>query len=140
MRPFAIPPRLIPKLALLTGCLLVASSQTLRAEDVEFTQADGSKWTIKITPGPVAAVSVPEGKAGQYEAVYRAIPFSRVEFEANPSYRHDATMEILMDQLRPVNRTSVQQNVRVDAPRGFDDPILRFYPGYWRSPTIRQVP
>ncbi len=37
----------------------------------------------------------------QYAAIYHSIPFSRVEYAANPSYRHDATMEILFGKLRP---------------------------------------
>ena len=36
-----------------------------------------------------------------YLEIYRSIPFSRAEYLANPSYRHEATMEILMGQLRP---------------------------------------
>lgn len=36
-----------------------------------------------------------------YWRVYRSIPFLRSEYIANPSYRHDATMEILLGQLRP---------------------------------------
>lgn len=38
---------------------------------------------------------------GDYWRVYRSIPFLRSEYVANPSYRHDATMEILFGQLRP---------------------------------------
>ncbi len=39
--------------------------------------------------------------ASTYEAIYRSIPFSRAEYLANPSYRHEATMEMMMGQLRP---------------------------------------
>lgn len=36
-----------------------------------------------------------------YREIYDAIPFSRTEYEANPSYRHEATMEILFGEMRP---------------------------------------
>lgn len=52
---------------------------------------------------PVAPASVPVtmNMASQYQEIYLSIPFSRVEYNANPSYRHDATMEILFGQMRP---------------------------------------
>jgi hypothetical protein len=37
----------------------------------------------------------------EYTTIYNSIPFSRSEYDANPSYRHDATMELLLGQLRP---------------------------------------
>lgn len=40
--------------------------------------------------------------ARNYWTVYRSIPFSRAEYDANPSYRHQATMELLLGELRPV--------------------------------------
>jgi hypothetical protein len=36
-----------------------------------------------------------------YAAIYRSIPFSRAEYDAYPSYRHDATMELLTGNPRP---------------------------------------
>lgn len=36
-----------------------------------------------------------------YADLYRSIPFSRAEYDANPSYRHDAVMEILTGNPRP---------------------------------------
>ncbi len=52
---------------------------------------------------PLAPSSVPVtmNMAAQYQEIYLSIPFSRVEYNANPSYRHDATMEILFGQMRP---------------------------------------
>ncbi len=47
-----------------------------------------------------------------YERVYRSIPFLRTEYEANRSYRHDATMEILLGVPRPV---APQVNVKVQS-------------------------
>lgn len=37
-----------------------------------------------------------------YSRVYDQIPFSRAEYTANPSYRHDATMEFLFGKMRPM--------------------------------------
>lgn len=37
----------------------------------------------------------------EYREVYNSIPFSRSEYLANRDYRHEATMELLMGQLRP---------------------------------------
>lgn len=37
----------------------------------------------------------------RYAELYRSIPFNRIEFEANPSYRHDAVMELLTGKVRP---------------------------------------
>ena len=53
---------------------------------------DGSKPVI--APGPSVD---PAG----YWKVYRTIPFIRTEYQANPSYRHEATMEFMFGQLRP---------------------------------------
>ncbi|MBM4077261.1 MAG: hypothetical protein FJ267_16640 [Planctomycetes bacterium] len=36
-----------------------------------------------------------------YTRIYNSIPFSRAEYDANPSYIHDSTMEILFGQMRP---------------------------------------
>ena len=37
----------------------------------------------------------------EYRRVYASIPFSRAEYDAYPGYRHEATMELLLGQLRP---------------------------------------
>jgi len=36
-----------------------------------------------------------------YAEAYAQIPFSRSEYEANPSYRHDAALELMMGAMRP---------------------------------------
>lgn len=57
-----------------------------------------------------------ESRAGQrmsYREAYDAIPFSRSEYNANPSYRHEAAMELMFGQLRPM--TTVKY-VPVSAP------------------------
>lgn len=44
----------------------------------------------------------------EYRRVYRSIPFSRAEYNANPNYRHDSAMEILTGN--PRTQTIVQHN------------------------------
>ena len=49
--------------------------------------------------------------------MYGSIPYSQAEYIANPSYRHEATMEILFGELRPttiVKRQSRDSVIRND--------------------------
>jgi hypothetical protein len=72
---------------------------------------------------PADAEEAPEAaaveEASGYAATFRSIPFSRAEFDANPSYRHEATMEILTGNPRP-------QKIVVNQP----DPVppVDYYP------------
>ncbi len=85
---------------------------------------------VEVTPKPVDSNAGPcpvlssEGMArvNSYRAIYDSIPFSRAEYEANPSYRHDATMEFLFGQMRPtvIQR---QQRTQVD----INMPSLPYY-------------
>ena len=57
--------------------------------------------------------------AADYTRVYAAIPFNRAEYNVNPSYRHDSTMEILTGNAR--HQTIVRHNTTsalTVAPRG----------------------
>ena len=66
------------------------------------TQAGPAKAAVGETVGAAPAACPPMFvDAASYAAVYRSIPFLRSEYLANPSYRHEATMEILFGQLRP---------------------------------------
>jgi len=47
----------------------------------------------------------------EYLRVYRSIPYSRVQFRANPNYRHDSAMEILTGH--PRTSTTVHHEDRV---------------------------
>jgi len=40
-------------------------------------------------------------KPADYWTIYESIPFLRSQFDANPAYRHDATMELLTGNARP---------------------------------------
>ncbi len=76
------------------------------------------------TEGRAESASCPPGSADwgrRYRAIYESLPFRRSEYNANPSYRHEATMELLLGQLRPTvihrGTTQVQVDVaRPDAP------------------------
>lgn len=71
--------------------------------------------------------------AKQYKAVYNEIPFLRSEYNVNRSYRHDATMEILLGELREQNIQHI--NIRQSAPAYSTLPL---WPNrsslYYRSP------
>jgi hypothetical protein len=43
----------------------------------------------------------PPAQTAMYRDIYFSIPFNRAEYNAYPSYRHDATMEFLFNQMRP---------------------------------------
>jgi hypothetical protein len=62
---------------------------------------------IAIIPAESAKPVEVNGRT--YEDVYRSIPFNHTEYMANPSYRHEATMEILFGQLRPMTIVKDQQ-------------------------------
>ncbi len=71
--------------------------------------------TVKTAVPCESLPVVAPGLAGDYQTVYDAIPFSRAEYDANPSYRHDATMEFLFGRMRPtvIQRTSAQVDVNM---------------------------
>ncbi len=54
------------------------------------------EWTILITPAPRNGAT-----SDNYQRIYESIPYRRAEYLANPSYRHDAAMELLFGQQRP---------------------------------------
>ncbi|MCA9036613.1 MAG: hypothetical protein KDA91_15865 [Planctomycetaceae bacterium] len=94
----------------LTAIAIVTFSVPAFAEEIPVTE----NWSIDISPAvnqmpvpmmtPVAPASVNPGEVvsgspivdpADYKRIFRSIPFNRAEYNANPSYRHDATMEIL---------------------------------------------
>lgn len=54
---------------------------------------------IEIVPGRSSGVQV-NGRS--YDEIYDGIPYSYAEYLANPGYRHEATLEILFGQMRPM--------------------------------------
>ena len=61
------------------------------------------------TAAPVSAASGTPPYQMTYAEAYAQVPFLRSEYEANPSYRHDAAMELMFGQLRPM--TVIRQTV-----------------------------
>ncbi len=80
------------------------------------------EWTMEIQPAvklsvvpsiPVEARSAMAGETAvfdpaAYSRIYNSIPFNRAEYDVNPNYRHDSTMEILTGNSR--HQTIVQHN------------------------------
>ena len=70
-----------------------------------------------VTPGVAGPSAITYGEA------YNASPFSRTEYEANPSYRHDAALEIMFGTARPT--TIIRQSA----------PQVNRYPDFCRLPV-----
>jgi hypothetical protein len=70
---------------------------------------------VPVSPGSPGASAEGLDLARRYRAIYSAIPFDRAEYEANPSYRHEAAMEMLFGKQRPtvVHRNHTQVDVNV---------------------------
>jgi len=76
-------------------------------------------------------------KADRYAAVYATIPFSRAEYDADPAYRHNATMELLLKQLRPTAprvETDIDVTVQPLAPYRYGYPLRSGYRPWSRYP------
>lgn len=91
-----------------------AAPGTVAPTDLQASPSDDD-WTIQIIPAAkvsrraiVQPQPLPEEAqdctatvdAEQYKRIYASIPFNRAEYSVNPSYRHDATMEILTGNAR----------------------------------------
>ena len=102
--------------------LSLCGRTTMAEEKTVHTVGDG--WKITISPAAEAApaTAATQEDAGridpaEYQRIYDSIPFNRAEYRANPSYRHDATIELLFGTLRP---TVVHRSAR-QAPTCPDD-------------------
>jgi hypothetical protein len=74
----------------------------------EVVEADGID-TATFVPADHVSMGRPIDPH-DYWRIYTSLPFVRSEYDANPSYRHEATMEILFGQMRPT------VNVKQQAP------------------------
>lgn len=100
-----------------SGTVEELQSPVSEAEEARMPQStkvtfdDG--WTMTITPGPR---STPLNR--EYEEIYNSIPFRRSEYLANPSYRHDTTVELMFGEMRPtvVHRNDTPQRVQNPRP------------------------
>lgn len=58
-----------------------------------------TNWVISVQPAlKLSDVEHPQG--AEYRRLYKSIPYNNAEFRANPTYRHDATMELLTGNAR----------------------------------------
>ncbi len=102
------------------------------------------RYTYPAPPGavlPPEAVLPPVNDCARhvdpldYAWVYRSIPFYRHEYISNPSYRHEATMEVLFGKLRP---TVVHKHPGEPRPHEtlwpFENNIIRPYSYYSLGP------
>jgi hypothetical protein len=91
-----------------------------------------SDWCCDSKP----VVSPPEGSVDprylsqMYTEIYKSIPFIRAEYNANPSYLHDTTVEFLFGKMRPtvIHRGTV--NVNHNSPYGYGIPYSYGGAGY----------
>ncbi len=95
---------------------------------------------------PNPAVFPPEGTVDprylsqMYSEIYKSIPFIRAEYNANPSYLHDTTIEFLFGKMRPtvIHRGTV--NVNHNNPTGYGIPYAYGGAGYAYPPLQLVVP
>lgn len=89
----------IRRVMLLTAAVTVLVCSQVKAEERVETTTDG--WKITIAP---AGTGLEKEKQvvdpTTYKQIYESIPFNRAEYNINPSYRHEATMEIMFGKLR----------------------------------------
>ena len=101
-----------------------ARSDELRLPEPPAPQLPQDDWVMEIQPAvklssaPLIPLEARSAVAGEpvaiaidtsaYSRIYNSIPFNRVEYDANPNYRHDSTMEILTGNAR--HQTIVQHN------------------------------
>lgn len=64
---------------------------------------------------PAAAGIAGFTTAGSYQAIYESIPFSRSEYNVQPNYRHQATMDLLTGQRAVQSNTTTNINVETNA-------------------------
>ncbi|MEZ5942290.1 MAG: hypothetical protein R3C18_12930 [Planctomycetaceae bacterium] len=88
------------------------ASDTTVSTVVEQQFDDG--WIVQINPGPSRKQQDLVVNGRSYSEVYASIPYRRSEYLANPSYRHDSTMEVLFGQLRPTTIVRHDTPVRVN--------------------------
>jgi hypothetical protein len=61
-------------------------------------QTAGASGQPRIIPGPSRSMRAPGGRPS-YADVYRSIPFSWSEYAANPSYRNQTALALMLNQM-----------------------------------------
>lgn len=74
----------------------------------------------------------------RYVDAYRSIPFNRAEYNANPSYRHEAAMELLFGQMRPTTIVKQMPEPKDDEP--VFTPYRPFIPAYGDYSLYQSLP
>jgi len=92
---------------------------------------------VTVAPDPRSDIEL-LGK--RYAEAYRAIPFNRAEYDANPSYRHEAAIELVFGQMRPTTVVKQMGPPSVEEPDY--NPYQPFLPAYddlypWRTRSLR---
>jgi len=95
---------------------IAATLVFLSADTGTATAQDDADWKITILHGgqPVAE----RGAGLTYRQAYNMVPFSRSEYDANPSYRHDTAVELMFNEMRP---TSIYRSY---SPRSSKYPVV----------------
>jgi len=108
--------------------LVLYAARSARSDELEVPETPvpgefaNEEWTMEIQPAvklsavPSIPIEARPAVAGDtavfdpaaYARVYNSIPFNRAEYNVNPNYRHDSTMEILTGNAR--HQTIVQHN------------------------------
>lgn len=90
---------------------------------------DAAAEAIAVSPGAPAASADGLEMSRRYREIYASIPFDRAEYEANPSYRHDATLELMFGKMRPttIHRGHTTIDVNMPAPAPFVPPQIHPY-------------
>jgi len=85
-----------------------------------------------IAPGQ-SSQSAPRINGRTYREVYAAVPYSYTEYLANPAYRHEAAMEILFGEMRPmtVHKEYTPQVVPEPVAASPYRPFLFAHPEQW---------
>ena len=90
---------------------------------------------VTIVPSSQAQLEV---FGRRYADAYRSIPFNRAEYNANPSYRHEAAMELLFGQMRPTTIVKQMPEVKDETPAY--SPYKPFIPAYGDYSSYRSLP
>jgi hypothetical protein len=101
-----------------------------------------SDWCCdsRLTVSPPEGTVDPRYMSQMYYDVYKSIPFIRAEYNANPSYLHDTTVEFLFGKMRP---TVIQRGTTVvhdSYPAGYGVPWVYGGLGYAYPPLQLVVP
>ena len=73
---------------------VASGDQSVASDEAALVESGASGRAGLVTRDPATLARL-------YAEIYASIPFNRSDYDRNPSYRHDATMELLLGQLRP---------------------------------------